>query len=153
MIAAAQHKGCAVVEILQNCMIFNNGIHNYITDRENRPDRTIHLVHGEKMIFGKDKNRGLVQDGFGLKAVTIGEDGYTIDDVLVHDAHCQSSFLHQMLAMMDGTDLPVALGVIRAVEAPTYETAVAEQVEQAKAMHGFTCLNDVIMAGDTWQVD
>ena len=105
------------------------------------------------MIFGKDNNRGLVQDGFGLKAVTIGEDGYTIDDVLVHDAHCESFFLHQMLAMMDGTDLPVALGVIRAVEEPTYEVAVAEQVEEAKAKHGFTCLEDVIMAGDTWQVE
>ena len=153
MMAAANHKGCAVVEILQNCMIFNNGIHSYITDREHRADRTIHLVHGEKMIFGKDMNRGLVQDGFGLKAVTIGEDGYTLDDVLVHDAHCESNFLHQMLAKMDGTDLPVALGVIRAVEAPTYETAVAEQVEQAKKMHGFTCLRDVIMAGDTWEVE
>ena len=142
-----------MVEILQNCMIFNNGIHSYITDREHRADRTIHLVHGEKMIFGKDMNRGLVQDGFGLKAVTIGEDGYTLDDVLVHDAHCESNFLHQMLAKMDGTDLPVALGVIRAVEAPTYETAVAEQVEQAKKMHGFTCLRDVIMAGDTWEVE
>ena len=129
MMEAAKHKGCSVVEILQNCMIFNNGIHNYITDRETRPDRTIHLVHGEKMIFGRDKNRGIVQDGFGLKAVTIGEDGYTMDDVLVHDAHCEHSF-----------------------EAPTYETAVAEQVEEAKAMHGFTCLRDVVMAGDTWEV-
>ena len=153
MIEAANHKGCSVVEILQNCMIFNNGIHNYITDREHRADRTIHLVHGEKMIFGKDKNRGLVQDGFGLKAVTIGEDGYTTDDILVHDAHCESFFLHQMLAMMDGTDLPVALGVIRAVTAPSYETAVAEQVKEAIDKHGFTCLNDVIMSGDTWQVE
>ena len=125
MVAAQKHKGCSVVEILQNCMIFNNGIHNPITDRETRPDRTIHLVHGQKMIFGKEQNRGLVQDGFGLKAVTIGEDGYTIDDVLVHDAHCESNFVHQMLAMMDGTDLPVALGVIRDVEAPTYEAEVA----------------------------
>ena len=72
---------------------------------------------------------------------------------MVHDAHCESFFLHQMLAMMDGTNLPVALGVIRAVEAPTYETAVAEQVEQAKKMHGFSCLHDVIMAGDTWEVE
>jgi len=152
MEAAARHKGCSVVEILVNCMIFNNGIHSNITDREVRPDRTIHLVHGEKMIFGRDKNRGIVQDGFGLKAVTIGEDGYTLDDVLVHDAHCQQTFVHQMLAMMDGTDLPVAVGVIRDVEAPTYDTAVAEQVEQAKQMHGFTCLRDVVMSGDTWEV-
>lgn len=120
MVAAAKHKGCSIVEILQNCMIFNNGIHNYITDRATRDDRTIHLVHGEKMIFGKDKNKGIVQDGFGLKAVTIGEDGYTIDDVLTHDTHCQSNFLHQQLAMMNGHELPLAVGVIRDVEGLTY---------------------------------
>ena len=106
MTEAVKHKGCSVVEILQNCMIFNNGIHNYITARETRADRTIHLVHGQKMIFGKNLDKGLVQDGFGLKAVTIGQDGYTIDDVLVHDACCESNFLHQQLAMMDGTTLP-----------------------------------------------
>ena len=153
MVAAAKHKGCSVVEILQNCMIFNNGIHNFITDRATRADRTIHLVHGQKMIFGSNANKGIVQDGFGLKAVTIGQDGYTIDDVLVHDAHCQSNFLHQQLAMMDGHDLPLAIGVIRDVEALTYDSEVAAQVEQVKAKHGFSCLRDMILAGDTWQVD
>ena len=152
MMAAAQHKGLAVVELLQNCMIFNNGIHNYITDRATRADRTIHLVHGEKMIFGAEKNKGIVQDGFGLKAVTIGEDGYTIDDVLVHDAHCQSNFLHQQLAMMDGHELPLAIGVIRQVDAPNYDSAVTAQVEEVKAKKGYTCLHDMIMAGETWEV-
>lgn len=152
MLAAAKHKGLSIVELLQNCMIFNNGIHNYITDRATRADRTIHLVHGEKMIFGAEKNKGLVQDGFGLKAVTIGEDGYTIDDVLVHDAHCESNFLHQQLAMMDGHDLPLAIGVIREVDAPNYDTAVAEQVAEVKAKKGFTCLHDMILSGDTWEV-
>ncbi len=151
-VEAVKHKGCSVCEVLQNCMIFNDGIHKKIADREFRADRTIHLVHGEKMLFGKDMNKGIVQDGFGLKAVELGKDGYTIDDVLVHDAKCQNNFLHQQLAMMDGTDLPVALGVIRNVEAPTYETCVAEQVEEAKAKHGFTCLRDVVLAGDTWEV-
>lgn len=98
LVAAAAHKGASVVEVLQNCVIFNNGIHNYVTDREWRADRTIHLRHGEKMIFGRDGNRGLVRDGFLLKAVEIGTDGYTIDDVLVHDARCKSNFLHQQLA-------------------------------------------------------
>lgn len=152
MVEAVKHKGCSVVEILQNCMIFNDGIHKHIADREFRADRTIHLVHGEKMLFGKDMNKGIVQDGFGLKAVTLGEDGYTLDDILVHDAHCPNNFLHQQLAMMDGTDLPVALGVIRNVEAPSYETCVTQQVEEAKAKHGFKCLRDVILTGDTWEV-
>jgi 2-oxoglutarate ferredoxin oxidoreductase subunit beta len=152
MVAAAHHKGCSIVELLQNCMIFNNGIHKYITDRETRADRVIHLVHGEKMIFGNDKDKGIVQDGFGLKAVVIGQDGYTIDDVLVHDAHCQSNFLHQQLAMMDGHELPLAIGVIRDVEGPSYEADVEAQVEEVKAKHGFSCLRDMILAGDTWEV-
>ena len=153
MTEAVKHKGCSVVEILQNCMIFNNGIHNYITARETRADRTIHLVHGQKMIFGKDLDKGLVQDGFGLKAVTIGQDGYTNDDVLVHDACCQSNFLHQQLAMMDGTTLPLAIGVIRNVEAPTYEAEVEAQVQDVKARHGYRNLREMILDGDTWQVD
>ena len=133
-------------------MIYNNGIHNAITDREVRADRTIHLRHGEKMLFGKDNEKGLVQDGFLLKAVTIGEDGYTIDDVLVHDAHTPTNFLHQQLAMMDGKSLPLAVGVIRDVDTITYETGVSEQVEAVKAKKGFTCLRDMILAGETWTV-
>ncbi len=153
LVAAARHKGTSVVEILQNCMIFNNGIHNEITDRDVRADRTILLRHGEKMIFGKDRNRGLVRDGFLLKAVTIGEDGYTLDDVLVHDAHCESNFLHQQLAMMDGRSLPLALGVIRDVAAATYDEGVAAQVEEVRARKGFASLRDMILAGETWTVE
>jgi 2-oxoglutarate ferredoxin oxidoreductase subunit beta len=152
MVAAARHKGCSVVEMLQNCVIFNHGIHNFITDKENRADRTIHLVHGEKMIFGKEMNKGIVQDGFALKAVEIGKDGYTIDDVLVHDAHCQSNFLHQQLAMMDGHDLPLAIGVIRDVEAPVYDQEVEKQVAEVQGKKGYTCLRDMLLAGETWEV-
>lgn len=150
--AAAKHKGTSVVEILQNCVIYNNGIHNFITDREHRAERTIHLVDGEKMLFGKDNERGLVQDGFLLKAVEIGKDGYTIDDVLVHDSHTKSNFLHQQLAMMDGITLPLAVGVIRDVAAPTYNDSVDEQVAAVRAKKGFRTLRDMILAGETWEV-
>ena len=152
LVAAAQHKGASVVEILQNCVIFNNGIHNYITDKEFRAERTIHLRHGEKMIFGKEGNMGLVQDGFLLKAVEIGKDGYTIDDVLVHDAHCKSNFLHQQLAMMDGHELPLAVGVIRNVEGLTYDEEIEKQVAEVKAKKNFGSLRDMILAGETWEV-
>ena len=153
MVAAARHKGASVVEVLQNCMIFNNGAFAWFTDREERLNRTIHLRHGEKMLFGTDLDLGLVQDGFGLKAVKLGEDGYTIDDVLVHDAHCESNFLHQQLAMMDGHSLPIAIGVIRDVEAPSYETEVAKQVETVKAKKGFKNLRDMILkTTETWAV-
>ena len=152
LVAAARHKGTSVTEILQNCVIFNNGIHNPITDKAVRAEKTIHLRHGEKMLFGKDMEKGLVQDGFGLKAVTVGQDGYTLDDVLVHDAHTESNFLHQQLAMMDGTDLPLAIGVIRDVDAPVYNEEVDAQVEQVRAAHGFDSLRAMILAGETWEV-
>ena len=150
--AAQRHKGASVCEVLTNCVIWNNGIHNPITDRSVRADKTIHLRHGEKMIFGKNNDKGLVRDGFLLKAVTIGQDGYTLDDVLVHDAHTPSNFLHQQLAMMDGESLPLALGVIRDVESITYNDGVSRQVEEVRAKKGFTCLRDMILAGETWEV-
>lgn len=153
MVAAARHKGTAVVEVLQNCVIFNNGIHSYITDKDQRADHTIYLRHGEKMLFGKDNRKGLVQDGFLLKAVTIGEDGYTIDDVLVHDAHCKSNFLQQQLAMMDGHDLPVAFGVIRDYEAPVYDQEVDRQTREIQAKMGFSGLRDLVLkTHETWEI-
>lgn len=154
MVAAARHKGASVVEVLQNCVIFNHGVHSYLTDKEQRADHVIHLVHGEKMLFGKNREKGLVQDGFGLKAVVIGQDGYTIDDVLVHDAHCVNNFLQQQLAMMDGHELPMAVGVIRDVDAVSYETAVAQQVEQVTARRNFAGLRDMILhTSETWEVE
>ena len=152
MVAAARHEGASVVEMLQNCVIFNNGIHSYITDKETRAERTIHLVHGEKMLFGKEMNKGLVQDGFGLKAVELGKDGYSIDDVLVHDAHCRENFLHQQLAMMDGHTLPLAIGVIRDVEAPTYDEAVYAQIEEVASKKKYHNFEELLLTNDTWEV-
>ena len=153
MVAAARHKGASVVEILQNCVIFNNGIHSYFTDKELRDDHTITLRQGEKMLFGKNMEKGLVQDGFGLKAVTIGEDGYTLDDVLVHDAHTKENFLHQQLAMMDGHELPIALGVIRDYEAPVYDQEVERQTREVQKAHGFTSLRDLVLkTKETWEI-
>ena len=153
MVAAARHPGAAVVEVLQNCVIFNNGIHSYITDKERRDDHTILLRHGEKMLFGKNNEKGLVQDGFGLKAVTVGEDGYTIDDVLVHDAHCRENFLQQQLAMMDGHELPLAIGVIRDYETPVYDREVDRQTREIQQSKGYADLRDFILkAHETWEI-
>ena len=153
MTSAARHKGASVVEVMQNCVIFNNGIYSFMSDKEKRADHTIHLRQGEKMLFGANMEKGIVQDGFGLKAVTVGEDGYTIDDVLVHDAHTQSYYLHEQLAMMDGRELPMAIGVIRDVDAPTYESEVAAQVEKVKSAKNYSNLRDMILkTTESWEV-
>jgi 2-oxoglutarate ferredoxin oxidoreductase subunit beta len=121
LIAAAQHKGTTVVEFILNCVIFNNGINESIVSRENFSDKTIFLRHGAKMIFGKNNNKGIVREGFDLKAVTIGKNNYSMDDVLIHDATNSDPSLHLKLALMDGSELPVALGIIRNVEALVYD--------------------------------
>ncbi|MCL1932279.1 MAG: 2-oxoacid:ferredoxin oxidoreductase subunit beta [Candidatus Azobacteroides sp.] len=150
--AAALHKGASVIETLVNCVIFNDGIYNNITVKENRPDKTLFLRHGEKMIFGKDNNKGIVRDGFNLKAVTVGENGYTMEDVLVHDATTLDPSLHLKLALMDGKELPVALGVIRDVAAPAYDAEVEAQIEKVKAKNPVRTLREYLMSGDTWEV-
>lgn len=153
MVAAARHKGAAVVEVLQNCVIFNQGIHSIFTDKETRDDHLIHLVDGQKMLFGKNKEKGLVQDGFSLKAVTIGEDGYTLDDILVHDSHLEDDTLQRELALMDGLNLPLAVGVIRDVEGLTYEKEVENQVAEIQGKKGFSSLRDMILkTHETWSV-
>lgn len=149
---AAKHKGTSVVEILLNCVIFNDGIHNSIISKEHRADRTLFLRHGEKMLFGAYNNKGLVQDGFDLKAVTVGEDGYTVDDVLMHNATTPDPTLHLKLAMMDGSSLPVALGIIRNVEAPAYDEAMEAQIEEVKARKPEHTLHDYLLSKETWEI-
>ncbi len=150
---AAAHKGTSVVEMLVNCIIFNNGTHNEVTARDVRDDRTIVLRHGERMIFGRDRNKGLVLDGLGLRVVEIGKDGVTEDDILVHDAHTESAGIHLMLAEMKWPDFPVALGVIRDVVRKTFETSLREQQEQVTATSKYRCVDDLLRSGSTWEVE
>lgn len=152
LVASARHKGAAVTEVLVNCVIFNDGAHKYLSAKEVRAEKTIVLEHGKKMIFGAEQNKGLVLDGLKLKVVTIGEDGYTLDDILVHDAHEKDATLHTLLAMMDGETMPMAMGVIRDVEAPTYDEAVHAQIEEVKAKNPTRTLRELILKQDVWEV-
>jgi 2-oxoglutarate ferredoxin oxidoreductase subunit beta len=154
LIEAAKHKGTSVVEILQNCVIFNDGIHDKIADRTWKADNTVLLKHGEKMIFGKENNKGIVLDGWNLKSVTIGEEGYTIDDVLVHDSKTHDNTLHLKLALMDTTDgLPVALGVIRSVEAPTYDSEYEKQIAEVQEKSTQNSFTDFLLSqSNIWEV-
>ncbi|GMO37458.1 MAG: 2-oxoacid:ferredoxin oxidoreductase subunit beta [Candidatus Azobacteroides pseudotrichonymphae] len=151
LIAAAQHKGTTVVEFILNCVIFNNGINESIVSRENFSDKTIFLRHGAKMIFGKNNNKGIVREGFDLKAVTIGKNNYSMDDVLIHDATNSDPSLHLKLALMDGSELPVALGIIRNVEALVYDHEIEKQIKEVKDMKKEKTLREFLMAGNVWE--
>jgi 2-oxoglutarate/2-oxoacid ferredoxin oxidoreductase subunit beta len=152
IMAAAKHKGTSVVECLVNCVIFNDGAHGWIAEKENRPDRTIVLEHGKPMIFGKDRDKGLVLDGFNLKVVTIGENDITEGDLLVHDASCQDTTIQMKLALMEGPDMPIAMGVIRDVEEETYDSALVQQIAEVQAKSKVKTFDDLIATCEHWEM-
>ena len=162
--AAYSHKGASVCEILQNCVIFNNGTHDAVYSKEGRAKNAIYLRHGEKMLFGENNEYGIVQDGFNIKPVKLGEDGstegqsaegqafhkcYTEADVLVHDAKCEDNTLQLKLAELEW---PVALGVIRDVEAPTYDDCVWQQIEDIKTKKKYHNFAELLETNDIWTV-
>lgn len=151
--AAYNHKGAAVCEILQNCMIFNNGAYDPIYTRDGRKKNAIYLEDGKPLVFGENNEYGLVQEGFGLKVVEIGKDGYTIDNILVHDSHNPDNTLQLKLAMMDNEHgFPVALGVFRDVEAHTYDQAVNDQIEEVKEKKKYHNFTELLETNDIWEV-
>jgi 2-oxoglutarate ferredoxin oxidoreductase subunit beta len=151
--AAYEHKGASVTEVLQNCVIFNDHCHDVVYNNEGRKKNAIYVRHGEKLVFGENNEFGLVQQGFGLKVVEIGKDGYTIDDVLVHDAHCEDNTLQLKLAMMSPEDgFPIALGVIRDVDAPTYNDSVYAQIEEVSGQKKYHNFTELLETNDIWEV-
>ena len=152
MTAAAKHKGTSVIECLVNCVIFNDGAHSWLSEKESRAERLIFLEHGKPIIFGKEGNKGLVQEGFKLKVVTIGEGGYTKEDILVHDACCEDATLHTMLAMMEGPEFPIAMGVIRSVADETYDEAVESQIAEIQAKSKLKSFDDLIDSCEQWEM-
>ena len=150
--AAAKHKGTSVVEVLQNCVIYNSGVHNAITDPEFRADRQLILEHGKPMLFGAENEKGIIMQKGRLKVAKIGENGVTMDDVLVHDAFEIDPTLHMALINMALPDFPVAFGVIRSVPSPVYDEELVEQIKQVKQIRKITCVDELLSSGNTWEV-
>jgi 2-oxoglutarate ferredoxin oxidoreductase subunit beta len=149
---AEQHKGFAVIEILQNCVIFNDKTHELITGKDTKTENQLFLRHGEPMLFGAEKTKGLRLNGLELEVIVIGENGITIDDILVHDATCENKALHLMLTQLKLPEFPVALGVIRGVEDATYDDSLHQQRDYEMSNSKFGSLNDLFLSGNTFEV-
>jgi len=149
---AHQFRGASFVEILQNCIVYNDATWANVTDKDVVADKQLLLENGEKMLFGKDKDKGIRfnQSSFALEAVVIGENGITEDDILVHDE--TNLQLARMLAELGGkANEPLAMGVLYAEQAPqSYTEAVVAQVD---AFRGKKTLKDMIYTGQTWTVE
>jgi len=150
LIEAERFNGTSLIEVLQNCVIFNDGCYTEFTDKAVREDRQLHLVHGQPMIFGKDRNKGLVLNGLKLEVATIGENGVTEKDILVHDAHEQDPTLHLMLVRLQH---PLVTGIIRSFQDVTLEERENALTEQVKANSDFVRTDDLFFSGETYQVN
>jgi 2-oxoglutarate/2-oxoacid ferredoxin oxidoreductase subunit beta len=150
---AGNHHGSTFVEVLQNCNIFNDGAWRDFTDREVREDRMLVLEHGKPMIFGKDRDKGIRLRGLHPEVVTIGEDGISESDLLVHDEQAEEPYLALMLSRMFWPDYPVPVGVLRAVPRPTHDQLIAQQISDAVARSGAGDLAEALASGETWTVE
>jgi 2-oxoglutarate ferredoxin oxidoreductase subunit beta len=152
-IEAANHKGTSLVEVLQNCIIFNNKVHEDITGKEVRYEHQLYLRHGKPMLFGKNMDKGIIRAGSKFIAAKIGENGVTMDDVVVHDAHSPDDTRHYMLSRMSLPDYPVALGVIRQWDTHVYESILTDQINHAKETNPVKSVNDLLNSGNTFRID
>src|SRR5262244_3456984 len=151
--AAAKHKGVSFLEVYQNCNIFNDGAFDYFAERSVRPDKVLYLEHGKPMIFGKDRNQGIRMNGAHPEVVTIGENGITEADILVHDIYLEDPSVAFMLARMEQPDFPQPVGVFRSVDRASYDQLMADQIETAVAKSGPGDLAKLINSGETWVVE
>ena len=153
---AGEHSGAAFLEVLQNCNIFNDGAWRDFTDKSVKEDRMLVLKHGEPMIFGAEKNKGIRLNGLQPEVVTIGENGVSVADLWVHDETDPDATRTQILSRMWWPDFPVPVGVFRRVPRPTHDQLLVEQIEGAKAARaakGPVDLQKLLASGETWTVE
>ena len=148
---ARSFPGTSFVEIFQNCIVYNDKVFSEFTERDKAPEFQVMAIHGESLLFGTEKNKGLRfnAETVRLEVVNIGQNGITEKDVLTHDEN--NPTLAALLAAMQPPEFPMAIGVLYSAPGETYEAKVYNQIASAK--NGGTGLNEVIRQGHTWNVE
>ena len=148
---AAQHKGTSLVEVYQNCNVFNDGAMAYAQEKKQRPDNVVELEHGKPLVFGQEQEKGVRLVGSHLEVVNRAD--VPDDDLLIHDEKDPNPSIQMMLARMRFPEMPEPIGVLRDVEGvATYNDQINEQVAVATANKGPGDLQSLFNAGDTWEV-
>jgi 2-oxoglutarate ferredoxin oxidoreductase subunit beta len=146
LLAAAEHKGSAFVEIYQNCVIFNDGCFEEVVNKTVRDDRTIDLRHGEPMVFGKEGDKGLRIEGFEVAVVPAAQ-----ADSWKTDVHSPGPAF--VMSQLDAEpDKPRPIGIFRNVRAPVFDEDMKAQMDKAVAARGPGRLQDLIYSGEMWTV-
>ena len=146
---AAEHRGSAFVEILQNCNVFNNGAWNDYTDRAMRDDAQVVMEHGEPLIFGKARDKGLRVNGLDVEVVQVGKSGVPVKEILKHDEHLDNQATAYLLSRLES---PMPIGIFRDIDRPTYNDRAHAQVRQAQKKQGEGDLEKLLKGPDHWEV-
>ena len=148
---AHKHKGTSFVEIYQNCNIFNDGAFSDLTEKETKAETQLVLEQGEPMIFGAEKNKGLILDGSNFKVVKLGSD-YNADDILKHDKEDKN--LAMLLSEITyNPELPVPIGILYQETKSTYDDMMTNQIEEAKQKNESADLEKLFFGTNSWIVD
>jgi len=153
MFEAAKHDGTSIIEILQNCIIYADKAHADIIGKEMKEENMLLLKNGEPMLFGKNKDKGLILKGTRLEVAEIGKNGITLDRILVHDQYDQDPGIQTMLAKLAPPHFPMVFGVIRSAMFPTYDDLVEEQIKYAKETSPIKNVDALLNSGDTWEIN
>lgn len=149
---AAMHRGTSLVEVYQNCNVFNDGAWSYAQDKATRADTTLELEHGKPLIFGKKRDKGIRLNGLTPEVVELASGNHSTDDLLFHDEHADPALVN-ILARMQHPEFPEPIGVFRAIDQPVYEGLVNDQIEDSIQKKGAGQLNQLFNSGDTWSVN
>jgi len=152
-IESEKHRGTSLIEILQNCVIFNDKTFASITAKEVKQNAQLFLEDGKPMLFGAEMNKGIILNGLKLEVVTVGENEVTEADILIHDAKEQDPTLHAMLARMRPPEFPAVLGIIRAVSRQTFDEGLLSQLKYEEENAKFKTVDELLKSGETWEVE
>lgn len=151
---AAGHKGLAFIEIWQNCVIFNDGAFDSITDKKVRDEKILMLEHGKPMLFGANKDKGIKLDGLKPVVINLSDGKHSIDEVLVHDQFDDNPIRTSVLVNLERMEgMPTPIGVFRQIRKKTYDEGVEEQIELVTARKGEGDLEKVLFSGNIWTVN
>jgi 2-oxoglutarate ferredoxin oxidoreductase subunit beta len=151
--AAAAHRGTALVEIYQNCNIFNDGAFEVLKDNDIRDDYLIRLEHGQPIRYGTDGEKGIHRaPDASLQVIDVTDDN--ADQVLVHDTHAdQPDLAFALSRLTDQTLARTCIGVFRDVDRPTYDQLMNQQIDDTIAAKGEGDLATLLAGNDTWTIE
>lgn len=154
---ANKHKGTSLVEVYQNCNVFNDGAFFVYTEKSSKPQSTLFVEHGQPLVFGENKDKGIKLDGFKPVVVDLNDPNVSMDDLWIHDQYdkMKATLLTRIFEdnKGDNTELPRPFGIFYQQDRYLYEDSLEEQIQLAKKLKGEGDLDSILAGSNTWKIN